>query len=81
MTVFGGERFTERGVKKNEQYKVTVFHSFIAPGITGFHVHVDDNGDVEFNMTLLDLVKTANGERGKFNCRSFSLLKHEKVHI
>ena len=42
---------------------------------------MDDNGDVEFNMTLLDLVKTANGERGKFNCRSFSLLKHEKVHI
>lgn len=30
--------------------------------IIGFHVHVDDNGDVEFNMTLLDFVKMASGQ-------------------
>ncbi|KAL9957062.1 hypothetical protein ACROYT_G038652 [Oculina patagonica] len=29
--------------------------------IAGFEVHVDDNGDVEFNMTLLELVKNENG--------------------
>jgi len=46
------------GVDVFHNIKRTTFES-----ITGFHVHVDDNGDVEFNMTLLDLVKTANGER------------------
>lgn len=38
----------------------------ISLGVTGFYVHVDDNGDSEFNMTLLDFVQTADGELGEF---------------
>ena len=34
-------------------------------GITGFHVHVDDNGDAEFNMVLLDFVVKTSGECAK----------------
>lgn len=37
----------------------------ILPGITGFQLHVDENGDVEFNMTLLEYFKNAGGGHGK----------------
>ena len=40
-------------------------HFVVLPGMAGFHVHVDDNGDVEFNMTLLDFVNNDRGEHGK----------------
>ena len=33
--------------------------------MAGFDVQVDDNGDVEFNMTLLDFVNNDSGESGK----------------
>ena len=38
----------------------------ISLGVTGFYVHVDDNGDSEFNMTLLDFVQKVDGELGEF---------------
>ena len=41
------------------------FFFFFLPGMAGFDVQVDDNGDVEFNMTLLDFVNNDIGERGK----------------
>lgn len=31
------------------------------PGVAGYEVRVDDNGDVEFNMTLLEFVKNDSG--------------------
>lgn len=34
-------------------------------GMAGFDVQVDDNGDVEFNMTLLEFVNNERGEYGK----------------
>ena len=40
-------------------------HFVVLPGMAGFQVHMDDNGDVEFNMTLLDFVKNDTGEHGK----------------
>ena len=40
-------------------------HFIVLPGMAGFDVQVDDNGDVEFNMTLLDFVNNDSGERGK----------------
>ena len=33
--------------------------------MAGFDVRVDDNGDVELNMTLLEFVHNESGERGK----------------
>ena len=49
-------------------------HFVVLPGMAGFHVHVDDNGDVEFNMTLLDFIKNDMGEHGKLTD------KYEKVN-
>lgn len=40
-------------------------HFVVMSGMAGFNVHVDDNGDVEFNMTLLEYVNNESGERGK----------------
>jgi len=33
--------------------------------VTGFHVHVDVNGDAVFNMVLLDFLKTTSRVGGK----------------
>lgn len=47
--------------------KVSFLLLVILPGITGFQLHVDENGDVEFNMTLLEYFKNAGGGHGKKN--------------
>ena len=39
--------------------------SNILLGVTGFHVHVDANGDAVFNMVLLDFLKTTSRVGGK----------------
>ncbi|KAJ7340164.1 hypothetical protein OS493_002892 [Desmophyllum pertusum] len=41
--------------------------------ITGFQVHVDDNGDVEFNMTLLEYVETESGKHEMKTVGEFKL--------
>ena len=40
-------------------------HFVVVPGVAGFDVRVDDNGDVEFNMTLIEFVNNESGERGE----------------
>ena len=48
-------------------------------------MHVDENGDAEFNMTLLDFVETANGTGGKLTfakqdlaCAQASVISFER---
>ena len=47
--------------------KISFLLLVILPGITGFQLHVDENGDVEFNMTLLEYFKNGGGGHGKKN--------------
>ena len=46
-------------------YGFCQFVSNILLGVTGFHVHVDVNGDAVFNMVLLDFLKTTSRVGGK----------------
>ena len=50
---------------RRQKLELPFFFFFFLPGMAGFDVQVDDNGDVEFNMTLLDFVNNDIGERGK----------------
>lgn len=52
-----------KAVHKTNSADISLFVT--VPGIAGFEEYVDDNGDVEFNMTLLEFVKNESGVGGK----------------